>query len=94
MDCLGRKEPWKEYLRREVEWAGEALSRFSTDDDVPHRYTDLFRERKIRVTADGRDRAETLMTKQDKSQQKWSYDVLKEILAEVRTCSLRQNVDS
>ena len=97
MDSLGNKEPWKEYLRREVEWAEEALSRFSTDDDVPQRYTDLFRERQIRVTAAlpaGRDRAESLMTNQDKSQQKWSYDVLKEILAEVRTCSLRQNVDS
>ena len=96
MDSLGCKEPWKEYLRREVEWAREALSRFSTDDDVPQRYIDLFRERQIRVTSalPGRDRAESLKTKGDKSQQKWSYDVLKEILAEVRTCSLRQNVDS
>ena len=86
MDSLGNKEPWKEYLRREVEWAEEALSRFSTDDDVPQRYTDLFRERQIRVKAEGRDRAESLLTtKQDESQQKWSYDVLKELLTEVRT---------
>ena len=89
MDSLGCKEPWKEYLRREVEWAGEALSRFSADDDdVPHRHTDLFRERKIRVTTavPGRDRAEsatTMTTEQDRPQQKWSYDVLKHTLTEV-----------
>ena len=82
MDSLGSNEPWKEYLRREVRWAEEVLSRFSTDDDAPHRYTDLFRERKIRVTAVQAASAVTT-TEQDKSQQKWSYDVLKETLTEV-----------
>merc|ERR1712117_190520 len=51
VDSLGCKEPWKEYLGREVGWAKEALSRFTNDDKVPHRHTDLFRERKIRVMA-------------------------------------------
>lgn len=82
VDSLGCNEPWKEYLRREVRWAEEVLSRFSTDDDAPHRYTDLFRERKIRVTAVQAASAVTT-TEQDKSQQKWSYDVLKETLTEI-----------
>ena len=51
MDSLGCKEPWKEYLTREVGWAEEALSRFTNDDEISHRHTDLFRERKIRVMA-------------------------------------------
>ena len=88
MDSLGCKEPWKEYLRREVGWAKEALSRFSNDDEVPHRYTDLFRERKIRVMAAPFPASDTVesavKTAQEMSRQKWSYDVLKEMLAKVR----------
>ena len=77
VDSLGCKEPWREYLRREVGWAEEALARCSDVDDVPQRHTDLFRERKIRVTT-----AESSVTKTEIIQ-KWSYDVLKEMLAEV-----------
>ena len=88
MDSLGCKEPWKEYLGREVGWAEEALSRFTNDDEVPHRHTDLFRERKIRVMAlpfPASDSVEAAVkTAQEMSMQKWSYDVLKEMLTKVR----------
>ena len=88
MDSLGCKEPWKDYLRREIGWAEEALSRFTNDDEISHRHTDLFRERKIRVMAAPFPASDTLesavKTAQEKSRQKWSYDVLKEMLAKVR----------
>jgi len=87
VDSLGCKEPWKEYLGREVGWAKEALSRFTNDDKVPHRHTDLFRERKIRVMAAPFPASDTLESAvknaQEKSRQKWSYDVLKEMLAKI-----------
>ena len=89
MDSLGCKEPWKDYLRREVGWAEAVLSRFTNDDDkVPHRHTDLFRERKIRVMTAPFPASDTLesavKTAQEMSMQRWSYDVLKEMLAKVR----------
>ena len=72
MNGLGSKEPWKDYLRREVGWAEEALAKFSEEDDAPHRYTDLFREKKVRATSfEGCE------------SQEWSYDMLKEMLAKV-----------
>ena len=87
MDSLGCKEPWKEYLGREVGWAKEALSIFTDNDEMPHRHTDLFREKKIRVMAvpfPASDSLESAVkTAQEMSMQKWSYDVLKEMLAKV-----------
>ena len=61
-------------MRREVGWAEEALARFSEEDDAPHRYTDLFREKKVCATS---------FAGCDCESQKWSYDTLKEMLDKV-----------
>jgi hypothetical protein len=68
-----------------VDWAEEVLSQFSTADDVTHRHIDLFRERKLCPASASASlpSSEDLHSGKQHQVEKWNYDDLKEMLANI-----------